>query len=174
MKPTEEDIRILFEGKSEDYMKLYEQELDDFVDYDDFEELKQLDEPEKLVSLFELLFTIPVGKEDDDDEVVLALGEEFLPYEVDADYADNGLMITAKGQEHFMILKNAPEDRYQTLRKLNEIISPEHEMRVMQICLNDDIHSFIILESNTWKDLEKKYGAKVKEHFASINDAEFL
>lgn len=174
MKPALEDIRILFEGKSSEFIKLYKQDIDDLIDYDDYKELEELEEPEKRISIFELLFAMPVAKDDNDEEVVIAMAEEYLPYEVDADYADNGLMITANGKEHFIILKNSYEDRYHTLRKLNEIIYPKYEIRVMDISLDDDIHSFLILEKEEWKAMEEKYGEKARHYFRTIDDIDFL
>jgi len=179
MKPTQNDIKILFNGKPEEFINQYKQEFDNFVSEEEFLEFNNLDDSEKMESLFEFLFTIPVSREDDDDEVVYALAEEFLPYEVDAEYAKNGLSITIDKQSHFVPLKSTPEDRYTVIRKLDSLIKPKFETRVMKVSLdydydNDDMHSIIILEKSEWDTMESEYGKeKISEYFEKIDNVNF-
>jgi hypothetical protein len=176
MIPTQNDMRILFEGKSDEYIDLYREEIDDFLkpdedevesgEFNDFSEVESLDAEE----LFEILFTIPMTVDDDYCEVVNILADEFLPYDVDADFEDKKLVVFVDENKHVI----NSEDGYTILRKFDEIIKPEYEIRVMKLSLDEDnVHSLVILESDEWENLETKYGAKVAGYFEKIDNINF-
>jgi hypothetical protein len=175
MIPTYDDMRILFEGKPEEYLDLYREELDEILapdedeDTGEFEDFSNVDSLEA-EELFDFLFTIPVTADDDYCEVINVLADEYLPYDVDADYEDDELVVYIDEDKHVI----DSQDGYPIIRKFDEIIKPDFETRVLKLSLDEDnIHSFIILKSDDWKNLETKYGAKVAAYFEKIDRIDF-
>jgi hypothetical protein len=176
MIPAQNDMRILFEGKSDEYIDLYREEIDEFLkpdddedeagDFNDFSDVEGLDAEE----LFEILFTIPMTVDDDYSEVVNILADEYLPYDVDADYENKKLVIFVDEDKHVI----DSEDGYTILREFGKIIKPEFEIRVMKLSLDEDnVHSLVILRSEDWENLEEKYGTKVAGYFEKIDNINF-
>ncbi|MDR2650956.1 MAG: hypothetical protein LBC68_01395, partial [Prevotellaceae bacterium] len=166
MIPTSNDFKILFEGKPEEYLKLYKTELDEILApdededdddsgmFEDFNNVESLDAEE----LFEILFTIPVVADDDYCEVINVLADEYLPYDIDADIEDDKLVVYIDEDKHVI----DSSDGYSILRKFNKLIATNFETRVMKMSLDEDnTHSLVILKNEDWADLEKEYGTKV-------------
>jgi hypothetical protein len=170
-------MRILFEEESKKYIDLYKDEINDYITPDEDEEdneefegvgIDDFDTEE----LFEMLFTVPVTTDDDYCELINILADEYLPYAVDADYEDGKPVIYIDDDRHVL---SASDSEYAIIRKFNDIIKPEFEIRVMRLSLNEDnIHSLLILESGEWKELEAKYGEKVAEFFEKIDKIDFI
>ncbi|MDR1887736.1 MAG: hypothetical protein LBQ70_07480 [Prevotellaceae bacterium] len=175
MIPTHNDMRILFEGKPEEYIDLYREELDEFLKPDEEDELREFEDFSDVESLdaeelFEILFTIPMTTDDDYCEVVNILADEYLPYDIDADY-ENKKLVVYIDEDKYVI---DSQDGYSILRKFDEIIKPEFEIRVMKLSLDEDnVHSLVILKSDDWKDLEIKYADKVAAYFETIDKTDF-
>jgi hypothetical protein len=177
MIPTDNDLRILFEGKPEEYLDLYKEELDEILapdeddeddsgDFEDFGNIDSLDAEE----LFEILFTIPMTNDDDYCEVINLLADEYLPYDVDADYEDDELVVYVDEDRHVI----DSEDGYTIIRRFDEIIKPDFETRALKMSLDEDnMHSLVILKSEVWKDVETQYGAKVAAYFEKIDKIDF-
>ncbi|MDR2286985.1 MAG: hypothetical protein LBE04_05865 [Prevotellaceae bacterium] len=177
MTPTHNDFKILFEGKPDEYFDLYRDEIDEILapdeDDDDTGESDDLGDADSLDAeeLFEILFTIPIFVDDDYCEMINVLADEYLPYDIDADYEDDKLIVHIDENRHVI---DDSEGGYSIVRQFNEIIKPDFEIRVFKLSLDDyDIHSLIILKSEVWKELETKYGAKVAAYFAKIDKIDF-
>jgi hypothetical protein len=175
MIPTENDFRILFEGKPAEYLELYKEEIEEILapDEDDPNEYEESSDIESsdAEELFELLFMIPVTMDDDFCDLINVLADEYLPYDVDADLEDDKLVVYVDEDRHVIDSK----DGYSIIRKFDEIIKPEFEIRVMKMSIDEDnVHSLLILESDDWKNLEKKFGKKITEHFEKIDEIDFI
>ncbi|MDR1339872.1 MAG: hypothetical protein LBK58_07470 [Prevotellaceae bacterium] len=178
MIPSQNDLRILFEEKPGEYIDLYRDEIYDFItpdedddsgEFDEIPDIKDFDAEE----LFEILFTIPVTTDDDYCELINILADEYLPYDVDADYEDGGLTVVYIDDDRYVMDRGDSE--YDIIRKFNEIIKPEYETRVLKMSLTEDnVHSLLILQSSEWKELEAKYGEEVAEFFEEIDKIEFI
>ncbi|MDR1595139.1 MAG: hypothetical protein LBS43_11765 [Prevotellaceae bacterium] len=176
MIPTDNDLRILFEGKPEEYLDLYREELDEILapdeddepdDFEDFGDIDSLDVEE----LFEILFTIPMTDDDDYCETINMLADEFLPYDVDSDYEDDEMIVYIDEDRHVI---DDLLGAYPIIRQFDAIIKPDFETRVMKLSLDEDnVHSLIILKSEVWKELETKYGTKVAAYFGKIDKIDF-
>jgi hypothetical protein len=176
MIPKDNDFKILFEGKSEEYLNLYKDELEEILapdedddpdEYDDSANVEGLDAEE----LFEILFTVPITEDDDYCDVINVLADEYLPYDVDADFEDDKLVVYVDEDRHVI----DAQDGYSIVRKFDEIIKPAYETRALKMSLNEDnLHSLLIIESEDWKNLETKYGAKVAEYFEKIDRINFI
>ncbi|MDR1581706.1 MAG: hypothetical protein LBS55_00340 [Prevotellaceae bacterium] len=177
MIPTYDDLRILFEGKPEEYLDLYRDELDEILtpdedddpgEFEDFNNVESLDTEE----LFEILFAIPITKDDDYCEVINMLADEYLSYDVDADFEEDEFVIYV--DENRYVIDDI-HDGYSIVRKFNKIIKSDFEIRVMKMSLDEDnIHSLIILKNDVWKNLEAKYGTKVAAYFGKIDKVNFI
>jgi hypothetical protein len=179
MLPTLNDFRILFEGKPCEYLDFYRNDLDEILapdeddddntdGSDDFGDVDGLDVEE----LFEILFTIPIFEDDDYCEMINVLADEYITYDIYADYEDDKLTVYRCDKDKYVI--DDSESGYSIIRQFNEIIKPDLETRVLKMSLDDDnIHSLIIHQSKVWKELETKYGAKVAAYFAKIDEIDF-
>jgi hypothetical protein len=175
MIPTSDDLRILFEGKPEEYFNFYREELYDIlasdendnpVGADGFGDIESLDTEE----LFEVLFTIPMTDDDDYCEVINILADEYLSYDVDAGFENDELVVYVNESKYIIDSR----DGYSIIKKFDEIIRPSFETRVMKLSLDEDnVHSLIILRSITWENMEKKYGKKVSAYFEKIDNVNF-
>jgi hypothetical protein len=174
MIPSQNDMRILFDDEPEKYRDLYKEEIDDFMapdeDDDPTEELADVEDFDA-EELFEILFTIPMTTDDDYCEVINILADEYLPYDVDADYENDKPVIYIEEDRHVL---DSQDDGYVIIRKFNKMIKPDFEIRVMKMSLDEDnVHSLLILKTDEWKKLETKYGEKVAEYFERIDKIDF-
>jgi hypothetical protein len=168
-------MRILFEGKPKEYIDLYKEAIDEFMtpdedapaEIEEFDDLENFDAEE----LFEILFTIPMTVDDDYCDVIDILADEYLPYDVDADCEDDKTVIYIDDKK---VVADSCDDGYLIIRKFNEAIGSEFEIRVMKLSLNEDnVHSLLILPNAEWKELDTKYGEKVAEYFEKISKVKF-
>ncbi|MDR1170170.1 MAG: hypothetical protein LBK97_04970 [Prevotellaceae bacterium] len=177
MIPSQNDIKILFDGEPEKYLDLYKEEINEFIapdedddddpEFDERTDIEDFDAEE----LFEILFTIPMTTDDDYCEMVNVLADEYLPYDVDADYEDNSPVIYIDEDRHVL---DSHDGGYAIIRKFNEMIKPDFEIRAMKISLNEDnVHSLLILQGDDWKEMEAKYGEKVAKYFEKIDEIDF-
>jgi hypothetical protein len=175
MIPSQNDMRILFEGKPEEYISLYKEAIDEFMtpdedvpaEFDEFDGIENFDAEE----LFEILFTIPMTVDDDYCDVINILADEYLPYDVDADCEEDRTVIYIDEKK---IVADSRDDGYAIIRKFNEAIGSGFEIRVMKLSLNEDnVHSLLILSNDEWKELDTKYGEKVAEYFEKISKVKF-
>jgi hypothetical protein len=176
MIPTENDFRILFEGKSTEYIELYKEEIEEILapdeddDPDEYEDLADI-ESSDAEELFEILFTIPVTVDDDFCDLINVLADEYLPYDVDADFEDDKLIVYIDEDRHVIDSK----DGYSIIRKFDEIIKPDFETRVMKKSMDEDnVHTLLILKSDDWKNLEEKFGQKITGYFEKTDKIDFI
>jgi hypothetical protein len=62
----------------------------------------------------------------------------------------------------------AGRDRYITLRRLNEIMAGDYELRAFQHTLGDDTHCFYPKPCDWWTAMEAAFPAEVERVFARI------
>ncbi|MDR2027164.1 MAG: hypothetical protein LBQ01_06370 [Prevotellaceae bacterium] len=171
MIPKHEDFRILFEGKPEEFLKLYKEEIEEIMspdeddeDPEDIEDYASIEEA-SAEEIFELLFTIPTIPDDDYCELINVLADEYLPCDVDADYEDDKIVVYIDENRHVIDSK----DGRSVIRKFDEIIRPDFETRVMNPDTGEDsLYPLIILKSDDWKYVEDRYGTKVAEYFEKL------
>jgi hypothetical protein len=182
MIPKYDDFRILFEGAQLEYLDLYKKEIEEIMmsdiddkddkddSLDDFDELYSIEET-GAEALFELLFSIPMILDDDYVEVINILADEYLPYDVDACYEDDELVVYVDDDRHVIDSK----DGCAIVRKFDEIIGPDFETRVMKMSIDEDnFFSLLILKSEDWTYLENKYGTKIAEYFEKMDKVNFI
>jgi hypothetical protein len=78
------------------------------------------------------------------------------------------LYISHKGKRMKVPLVAGPEDRHITLHALNELLRPEHEIRVCVDSRATDTLAFLPLPAADWAALEARFGEKVAAHFRKI------
>lgn len=90
--------------------------------------------------------------------------------------ADNkmgvNIIIEWKGKEYKISYPNEEgSDRDTTIKTLNKVIQPEHEIRLFMESLGSDTLAFVPLSKEEWEELEKDFGVeKVNYYFSKIDD----
>ena len=174
MIPTDNDFRM-FEEKPEEYLELHKKEIEEFVAPSKYEDPDEYEAPNveemNAEELFEILFAIQIFEDDNFCDVITVLADEYLPYDVDADFEDDKLIVYVDEDRYVA----GSDNGYSIVRKFDEIIKPDFETRVMKMSIDEEnVHSLLILKSEEWKNLETKYGEKVSEYFEKIDKADFL
>jgi hypothetical protein len=106
------------------------------------------------------------------DEVARMIPEAPLTHEW-AD-ADRDMYITYRGRRHQAGLTWTGRDRYIALRKLNEVMAGDYELRVFRHRAGDDTHCFYLAPCDRWAALEAAFPAEVQRVFARITpDSDF-
>lgn len=81
---------------------------------------------------------------------------------------DCDLYVTYRGVRHKVGLKLSPSDRYRWLRRMNELLAGEYELRGFRHTLGDDTHCFLPARCDWWAAMEAAYPAEVRRVFARI------
>jgi hypothetical protein len=82
--------------------------------------------------------------------------------------AKDDLYIVYRGRRHKVGLTFSGRDRYITLRRLNEILAGEYELRVFRHTLGDDTHCFYPKPCSWWAEMERAFPAAIERVFARI------
>jgi hypothetical protein len=82
--------------------------------------------------------------------------------------AEGDLYVTYQGQRHKVGLIWTGNDRYITLRKLNEILAGDYEIRGFRHTLGDDTHCFYVKPCWWWAEMEKRFPRQIARVFAVI------
>ena len=84
--------------------------------------------------------------------------------------ADPGfeIYIAYNGQRVTIPVVVGAEDRHITLHTLNQILSPDYEIRVCVDSNGSDTLAFVPLASEDWAKLESSYGTEVAKRFRRI------
>lgn len=101
-----------------------------------------------------------------DDEVIKQFDNRLLRSGLEAEWLDGDLQISL-GSERKRRLA-APEDQYQSLRALNELLAPDFEIRVVRKEADGDTHGFLFAPSWLWKHLEEFDREKLERKIAVI------
>jgi hypothetical protein len=178
MIPTDNDFRILFEEKPAEYFDLYREEIEEILAPDENDEPNEDEDYANVESLdaeelFEILFTVPVTNDNEDFcDMINVLADEYLPYDVDADFEDDELIVYVDDNRYVI----DSQDCYSIIRKFDEIIKSDFETRVLKMSIDEaNMHSLVIIKCDDWKKLEAKYGeAKVAGYFEKIDKVNFI
>ena len=100
------------------------------------------------------------------DEIARMLPSGQLSHEwVDA---DRDMYITFRGRRHKAGHVWSGCDRYITLRKLNEVLAREYELRVFWHTYGDDTHCFYVAPCSWWAAMGGAHSAEVARVFGRI------
>lgn len=82
--------------------------------------------------------------------------------------AQDDLIITHGRKRYKGWLTMSVHDRYITIRKLNEILAGEYEIRGFRHTLEDDTHCFYVMPCSWWRAMEEHFPEDVRRVFAKI------
>jgi hypothetical protein len=100
------------------------------------------------------------------DELAEMLPDGLLSHEcVDAENDD---YLIFRGRRHKVGLTLSGRDRYIMLRRLNEVMAGEYELRVFRHTLDSDTHCFYPARCDWWAAMEVAFPADVARVFARI------
>lgn len=103
------------------------------------------------------------------DEDIVSLASKTIPgIELAPAWIDGKLSIRFDGKMTEIPLKFKPGEQDITLRALNQAIAPALEMRFVKASDGGDTIALMILDKESWAELESGYGAKVGEAFQKI------
>lgn len=60
------------------------------------------------------------------------------------------------------------EDRHITLHSLNQVLSPDYEIRFFTASYGSDTLAFVPLSASDWQSLEQEFGPALQQHFMRI------
>lgn len=111
----------------------------------------------------------------EEDDAIVGLAEDILQTgdlaaEVVGIDDDPGfaLYVSHKGKRQKVPLVAGTEDRHITLHALDQLLQPEHEIRVCVDSRATDTLAFLPLPAADWTALEACFGKKVAAHFRKI------
>jgi hypothetical protein len=120
----------------------------------------------------ESLFWVSCSEEDDniprDCESILKTGHLDAQVVTIDEKPGFALQIRYKGETTNVPLVVGVEDRHITVVTLNEVLSPEYEIRYLIASSPTDSGAFVPLPTLIWRSLEDQYGDKVAKQFYRI------
>jgi hypothetical protein len=78
---------------------------------------------------------------------------------------DDKLVIVLNKTETFVPFEREPGDRHAVLCTLNEVLSPDFEIRMMVCSRGGDSLAFCVLPSTDWEQLDKEHPESTAENF---------
>jgi hypothetical protein len=84
------------------------------------------------------------------------------------DDGDGDLYVTYRGVRHKVGLKMSPADRYRWLRRMNELMAGDYELRGFRHTLGDDTHCFLPARCDWWAAMEVAFPEEVQRVFGKI------
>jgi hypothetical protein len=78
------------------------------------------------------------------------------------------MYIVYRGRRHKVGLTFSGRDRYITLRRLNQVMAGDYELRGFRHTLEDDTHSSYPQRRSWWAAMEHFFGAETERVFARI------
>jgi len=108
---------------------------------------------------------------DEDDQIVSYCESILQTWKLSAEVVDAEneagfeMYINYKDRRVKVPLVIGTEDRHITLCTLNEVLSPDHEIRLCVDSNGSDTLAFLPLSSDTWCDLDTQYGDAVTKRF---------
>jgi hypothetical protein len=82
--------------------------------------------------------------------------------------AEGDMYIIYRGRRHKVGHTWSGRDRYITLRRLNEVMAGDYELRVFRHTLGDDTHCFYPAPCEWWAAMDKACPAEVERVFARV------
>jgi hypothetical protein len=82
--------------------------------------------------------------------------------------AEGDIYVTYRGVRHKVGLTWSPADRYIWLRRMNEVMAGDYELRGFRHTLGDDTHCFILGRCGWWVAMEAEFPTRLRRVFARI------
>jgi hypothetical protein len=105
-----------------------------------------------------------------DNYIVKLASQTLTGVELKAFWADDKLKINYQGQVTEVPLRNKPGDQEITLRTLNRVIAPDFEFRFVKASDGGDTLAFMMLNKESWSELEAEFGPNVGNAFQKTAD----
>jgi hypothetical protein len=81
---------------------------------------------------------------------------------------DSDLAVTYRGTLYMAGLTGDQPDRYVWLRRMNQIMAGDFELRGFRFTLGDDTHCFLPARCSWWEAMEEAFPKEVRRVFAKI------
>ena len=101
------------------------------------------------------------------EAVQARLPEDLFQFEFDG---EQSFSVTCGGRTEPFELEFSPEDRYRALRFINDMIRPDHELKILRCRYGDDTHSFLLRPSAWWTEFAQAYPGKLEELFVELDE----
>ena len=82
--------------------------------------------------------------------------------------AEDDIYLTYRGRRYKVGLTLSGRDRYITLRRLNEVMVGDYELRGFRHTLGDDTHCFYPATCEWWAAMDKAFATEVERVFARL------
>ena len=83
---------------------------------------------------------------------------------------DTDLVVTYRGTIHLAGLTGDQPDRYVWLRRMNQIMAGDFELRAFRFTLGDDTHCFLLARCGWWAAMEEAFPKEVRRVFTRITN----
>jgi hypothetical protein len=108
-----------------------------------------------------------------DEESLTAALAELLPAGwLSGEWVDLGdeadLAVTYRGVRHMARLGTPQPDRYVWLRRMNQIMAGDYELRAFRFTLGDDTHCFLPTRCAWWAAMEEAFPREIRRVFGKI------
>jgi hypothetical protein len=104
----------------------------------------------------------------DEGALTEALAELLPDGWLSGEWEDDDLYVTYRGARHKVGLRMEPADRYRWLRRMNELMAGDYELRAFRHTLGDDTHCFLPARCDWWAAVEAALPKEVRRVFARI------
>ena len=113
---------------------------------------------------------IIVDWREDDSDVVQYVANFLDEDKLSANWENESLEITYNGTIYSLSLNFIGKNRYNTLRKLNDILKDKYEIRVFNASFGSDTHIFLVRPLSWWHAMEKQCSEKLKIEFSGLTE----
>lgn len=125
---------------------------------------------EQQLQQFAFANSVTIDWREEDEEIVRLFGKQLPDETVEVTPTDKGLDVTYNGQMHSIALTFTGNDRYITIRGLQELIRDKYEIRLFEASYLSDTHEFLIMPKQKWEELDARYPVRSREIFRVIDD----
>ena len=112
---------------------------------------------------------VDVDWREEDDAIVTLIADAIGMHDLHADWDDDTLVISRGGTERRVPMQMDPADRDATIRAVNALLQPEHEIRYISLSAGSDTMGFCVLRAADWQIVEQSNPQLVADLFLKLD-----
>ena len=112
---------------------------------------------------------VDVDWREEDDAIVTLIADAIGMHDLHADWDDDTLVITHGDSERRVPMQMDPADRDATIRAVNALLQPEHEIRYISLSAGSDTMGFCVLRAADWQIVEQSNPQLVADLFLKLD-----
>lgn len=112
---------------------------------------------------------VDVDWREEDDAIVTLIADAIGMDDLHADWDDDTLVISRGGTERRVPMQMDPADRDATIRAVNALLQPEHEIRYISLSAGSDAMGFCVLRAADWRIVEQANARLAADLFLKLD-----